>query len=137
VIDIKIAEDGDFELDPSTSDLLLTGSNPLTSDDKARVISQLAFFAIKTEAGDFTIHPEIGSSIRQIWGMPNKPSTAKRGENHIRAALTSVGIDNRMDITSWPEDLNTIGYEVKIYIGDNPPKIMKMTLIQALSEPRG
>jgi hypothetical protein len=133
VIDIKIDSDGDFELDSATGDLLLTGMSPLTSDDIARAISQLAFFSIKTEKNDFTTHPEIGTNIKQIWGLPNKPTTAKLGEAYIIEAIKSVGISNRIEITSWPEDLNTIGYEIKIYIGGTA-NVMKMTIMQAINQ---
>lgn len=131
MIDLKIDASGDWEIDEGTKDLKLTGSTPALSEDIAKTVAQLAYFGLKTDLGDLSIHPEVGNDIAKLMGLPNKPSTAASGEKYIRAALASMSILNDVSIESWPEDLNTIAYEIKITVG-NPPKVMKMTIRQSL-----
>jgi hypothetical protein len=65
-------------------------------------------------------------------GYPNKPATAAIGKNLINAAIRSWGIANEISIDSWPENLNEIAYEVKIMVGNNPPKALTFVLRQSL-----
>jgi hypothetical protein len=116
MIDATMTAEGDFSISES-GDLAVTGISPAADEEIAACIGQLAYFGLKTDLTDFTIHPEIGSEAKKMLGLPNKPQTAELGKEIISKAIRSMGINNRLEIDSWPEDINTIAYEVKIYLG--------------------
>lgn len=130
MIDVSLNAEGDFIVDP-VGDLSLTGSSPVVDEEVAACIAQLAYFGLKTDLTDFTIHPEIGSEAKKMLGLPNKPATAELGKEIISRAIRSMGITNKIEIDSWPEDVNTIAYEVKIYIGTTS-KALTLVLRNAL-----
>jgi len=132
VNDIKITDSGDIEIDAGSGDIATTGAISYKTDlNEANTVSQLALMAVKTEKGDFITHPELGSSLHTMLGYPNKPSTAALGESFIRNAIRAHGVANKITVESWPTDLNTIAYEVKIAVGA-PNRMLTFTLTQAL-----
>jgi hypothetical protein len=66
-------------------------------------------------------------------GLPNTERTAEAGKIAIINAIRAMGVKSKVEIEAWPEDLNTIAYEIKIYVGGNN-KILKLTLKQMLAE---
>lgn len=122
MIDTKINAYGDFTI--ANGDLQLTGQAPSTDEEDAACLGQLAYFALKTDLTDFVLHPELGNEAKKLLGMPNKPKTAELGKDIILRALRAMGITNRIDIKSWPEDLNTIAYEVSITVASTGRALM-------------
>lgn len=134
ISDIRITDDGDIDIESSTGDIALTGGDvyeQMVGD--ANTISQIALIALKTEQGDFIKHESLGSLLHTLIGFPNKPATANAGKKFILNALKAHGISSKILIESWPEDLNTIGYEVKIGIGGND-EMLSFTMFQTLSD---
>src|ERR1035441_10242064 len=106
MIDAVLNSSGDFSI--VDGDIALTGLFPENDSDIATCIGQMAYFGLKTDLTDFTLHPEIGSEASKLLGMPNKPSTADAGKDILLRALKSMGINYAIAIDSWPEDINTI-----------------------------
>jgi hypothetical protein len=134
VIDLRITDDGDIAIETGRGDVALTGYNsPMSDNDIARCLAQYARMACQTEKGDLLIAPALGNELNSLIGLPNKPATAALGERLIRNALVSWGINNKVLIETWPEDVNTIAYEVRISLGPSGRELSFM-LRQALVE---
>lgn len=115
MIDVKLTDDGDIAIEAGRGDVALTGYSALPSDmEDAVCLTQMAKMSLRTEKGDLLTDTRLGNELNSLMGLPNKPSTAARGEQLIRAALRSWGINNKVTIETWPVDNSTIGYEVKI-----------------------
>lgn len=133
MIDVKLTESGDIGIESSRGDVALTGYQILPNDmEDAVCLTQMAKMALRTEKGDLLIAPLLGNELMSLMGMPNKPSTAVRGEQLIRAALRSWGIENKVTIETWPVDHTTIGYEVKIELATSGRELT-FTLQQGLT----
>ena len=131
MIDIQLSDDGDIVVEP-TGDVALTGRFTIETDtDSARAISQLALMAIKTERGDFMLHPSLGCDINKLHGFPNSPAVANKGVALIQEAIKSFGITSSVTINSWPVDMSTIAYEVNIQVGSQA-NMVTFTIKQAL-----
>jgi hypothetical protein len=118
MIDARITSDGDIDIEAGRGDIALTGysSTPSVKDD-ATAIAQMARMALSTERGDFLLHQALGNELRKIVGYPNRQDTAAFGKKLIKSALLGWGIANNVEIESWPKDLNTLAFEVKIAVG--------------------
>jgi hypothetical protein len=115
VIDVKLTDDGDIAIETARGDIALTGYSSLPSDlDTAVCLTQMAKMSLRTEKGDLLTDTRLGNELNSLMGLPNKPATAARGEQLIRAALRSWGVTNKVTIETWPVDATTIGYEIKI-----------------------
>ena len=134
MIDIKIDSSGDFVVGED-GDLSLTGEyvTQPTNEAVSACIAQMAYMAIKTERGDLTLHPTLGQELYKILGLPNKDTVAEKGSNLIIDAIKSWGVLHPISVEYWPEELNVIGYEVKIKVGE-PGRYVTIKLNQALDE---
>lgn len=118
-IDIAATSDGDIKIE--NGDITLTGSNPESVRAQAVEIAQRVYFALKTEAGDFLLHDEIGHRMTDMLGLPNNPTTADYGKKLILQALASVRITTGITIETWPgPEFNKINYEIKVSFGATP-----------------
>ena len=132
MIDVRIQSHGDFDID-ADGDLMLTGYPLPSSEEIAVCVAQMAYMAVKTDKGDYTLQGSLGNELKKIIGLPNKPATSKTGETIIKRALEEWSIKNPVQMDSWPEDQNTIGYEISIAVS-SPRRWVKLTLQQILDD---
>jgi hypothetical protein len=134
LIDSKITPAGDFAIESATGDLALTGySKPVSNRDEGACLAQLARIALSTEKGDFLLYAALGSELKSIVGLPNSAGTAAKGVILIKNALASYGIRNKVYVDAWPEDHNTLAFEVRISLGASD-KELSFIVRQALNE---
>lgn len=79
MVDLKMTEDGDLVVDENGDLALVYGDEQ---------VAQQVLFILKTTIGDWTLSPNVGTSLEQFIGQPNISIVHAQIENEIALALT-------------------------------------------------
>ena len=127
--DLRWSWDGDFVV--TDGDLADTSLNRLLS------LIQEAKSRVKSDIGDWKLHPYLGASLSELQGEPNTPALAQEGVTRIKAALEKNNFipSGMVDVSYVPIDNETILFKIKISIaGANNNEIIQLGLVVDFAE---
>ena len=109
--DLRWSWNGDLVIGQD-SDLDDTGINTYDS------FVQEVITRIKSDLGDWVMHPGLGSDLTNLIGEPNNRVTAEEGRIRILSSLTNNQFcdPSRIKIRYMPIDIHTIYYDLSISV---------------------
>lgn len=118
--DLYFTESGDIVVDHN-GDLALVPS-------PWRDYSQQAYIRVMTVTSDFTMYPNIGADLEQLYGMPNTQQTGDFGKQLIMNALTRDGKFNGIpiDVKAVPISLQSIRFDINITVGSRTELVLSI-----------
>lgn len=118
--DLYFSFDGDIKLS-SNKDITLVQST-------AQNDLQQIYIRLMTEPGDFSIYPQLGTALSNLYGMPQDPATAEYGKRLIRAALDREGVfgGKNIQINAVPTAPDAIRFDIKLITGYGEPIVLSI-----------
>jgi hypothetical protein len=90
-VDILWTDDGDLQQSDD-------GDIADSSFDKILSLRQDLVSIVRSSLGDWKLHPNLATGLREFAGRPNTPETARLIESRLRSSISLNGIANEKDI---------------------------------------
>lgn len=123
-MDFYFGQDGDLKIS-SQADIAIT-------DTEWRNDAQQAYIRIMTEPGDWTLYPNLGAQLSELYGKPQTQETANYGISIIQTALGREGRfqGKQVIIKGIPTGPQTIRFD--IFVGSPVQSNLILSIEQSL-----
>lgn len=93
---------------------------------------QQAYVRVMTDPGDFTLYPQLGAGLSQLFGRPQSPDTGALGQRLIEGALEREGrfIGKPFEVKAVPISHQSIRFDISITSGSREQ--IKLSVEQGL-----
>lgn len=123
-MDFYFSQDGDLKLS-SQADVAIT-------ETEWRNDAQQAYIRLMTEPGDWTLYPNLGTQLAELYGRPQSQETANYGISLIQAALAREGrfAGKQIIVKAVPTGPQTIRFD--LFLGSPVQGSLILSIEQSL-----